>query len=129
MTTPINQNEEYFTFTQSLDFEYRVKTRYDVHQFKVSTTPIQIMYYSKERTAYTILVPDNAIIISPDQNVTASNGLYIPTGIPFQFMLPHGFDTRMPMWAVRATSSDGTATIREDFQDYRTYPEPKNLGF
>jgi hypothetical protein len=58
--------------------------------------------------------------MSPDPTVTAGTGLYLTAGVLYQFDLVHGYDTRMPVYMVRATSTDGTVTARVDSQEDKT---------
>jgi len=86
----------------------------------VSSTALMVLNYDKRRTAYTIMARTNDLIIGPDNSLTATNGLYLPKNVPIQFELVHGFDTRMPVYAIRAGDTDGIFTARVDSQEKET---------
>ena len=95
-------------------------TRYYCFQQLVGSAWLQILPYDKHRTAYTIVVKDHDLLMSVDPAPKVTDTFYMVAKIPLQFDLVHGYDTRMPVYMLRASDNDGTVSVRVDSQEDTT---------
>ena len=86
----------------------------------MSTTSVLLLGYQKNRTAYVIQPNDHEIYVNVDDPPSATRGFYLAAGASMVAFLNEGMDTRMPVYAIRAGSTDAVVSIRADFQEEPT---------
>ena len=88
---------------------------YRTFQVIVGTSPVLVMHYSKDRTAWHLLHNNTnaTVYFGPDRSISATNGMGLPQGLEHTCSFHEGGDPREPVWAI-ADNKGRILCVRED---------------